>query len=380
MIFYATGDPAYNTSPPTGTLADSGWQWVGTWNGFQGTPIGPHHFIAARHVGGAVGDLFVLHGASYATVAFADDPSSDLRIWTVAGAFPSWAPLYRTNDEVGKPLVVFGRGLNRGAEVRDAATGTLRGWQWGPSDGKMRWGQNTVVAVMERDASWGSQLYAVFNAQGGRNVAHLALGDSSGPVFLRDDSGWKLAGVASSVDSLFNVTDSGPGFMAAVFDSRGLFFGRADHWKKITGTAPTPSGFYATRISTRTAWIDQVLSSGEVAPVVFESGSQLSVASGEAPVVSTGQIAGWRPPQRYKSMMLMAALGNVEKQLQLATSLMQETDLSVRDEGVKWLQTAAANGSRDAQDLLQQNREQLVRPDRDRDRVRVARCCPVPGR
>ena len=261
VIFYSTGDANYNTTPPTGILANSGWQWAGTWGGFQGTPIGPHHFISARHVGGAVGEPFVLNGATYTTTAFFDDTTSDLRIWQVSGTFDSWAPLYRVNNEVGRRLVVFGRGLQRGAEVRDLSTNTLRGWQWGAGDGRMRWGQNAFVAVVNGGSYWGPLLYAVFNAAGGSNVAHLAQGDSSGPVFINDGTGWKLAGVAASVDSAFNTTDAGTGFSAAIFDRRGLYCGNSSSWKLVSGTLPVPSGFYATRVSVRATWIDSVVAS-----------------------------------------------------------------------------------------------------------------------
>lgn len=261
VIFFSTSDTNFNTTPPTGSLADSGWQWVGKWGGFQGAPIGPHHFIAAHHVGGAVGEPFVLDGVTYTTTAFFDDPASDLRIWQVNGTFPSWAPLYRANNEVGRWLVVFGRGLTRGAEVRDVETNTLRGWQWGAEDGRMRWGQSGVVAVVNSGAPWGPLLYALFNPAGGPNMAHLAQGDSSGPVFIHDGSGWKLAGIAAVVDSAFNTTATGVGFNAAIFDRRGLYYGNSSSgWKLVAGPKPIPSGFYATRVSVHTAWIDGVIS------------------------------------------------------------------------------------------------------------------------
>ena len=34
---------------------------------------------------------------------------------------------------------------------------------------------------------------------------------------------------------------------------------KAGHWQLISGSKPVPMGFYATRISTRAAWIDSVL-------------------------------------------------------------------------------------------------------------------------
>ncbi len=246
------------------------------WDGFQGAPIGLHHFLAARHIGGIVGDAFVFNGVSYTTVALFDDPLSDLRVWEVSGSFPAWAPLYRSSNEAGKSLVVFGRGLTRGPEVRDAANNSLRGWQWGAGDGRLRWGQNDVRSVVDGGSYWGALLYATLDASGGPNEAHLALGDSSGPVFINDGTGWKLAGIAAAVDSSFNTTNSGTGFNAAIFDARGLYYGSSGNWGSlITGTFPVPSGFYATRISVRTAWID-----GIVPPEVDSSDAPLLPAEG----------------------------------------------------------------------------------------------------
>ncbi len=257
VIFYSTADPDHNTIAPGGDLAGSGWQWVGYWGGFQGVPIGPHHFLAARHIGGTVGDPFTFGGVVYTTAACYDDSTTDLRIWEVSGSFPTWAPLYRGSDETGRLLVVFGRGLGRGAEVQ--VNGVLQGWQWGEGDGELRWGENVVAAVVNGGSYWGALLYATFDQNGLPDEAHLAIGDSSGPVFINDGTGWKLAGVAAAVDGPFNTTNSGNGFNAALFDVRGLYIDNNGTWQLVSGPLPVPSGFYATRVSVRTAWIDSIV-------------------------------------------------------------------------------------------------------------------------
>jgi hypothetical protein len=69
-------------------------------------------------VGGSVGATFVFNEIPYTTTSFWDDPNgSDLRIWKVDGLFPIWAPVYSLNDEAGKPMVVLGRGTQRGDPV-----------------------------------------------------------------------------------------------------------------------------------------------------------------------------------------------------------------------------------------------------------------------
>lgn len=260
VIFYATGDLAYNTSAPTGSLAGSGWQWVGNWGGYEGTPIGPHHFLTAQHVGGTVGNSFVFGGTSYTTTAFFDDSSTDLRICEVSGTFPTWAPFYRRSGEVGQGLVVIGSGDSRGAAVQ--VDGETKGWLWGSGSGTMRWGQNSVYSVVD-GGSWGSLLYSLFEAGLGPNEADLAYGDSSSPVFINDGSGWMLAGIAAAVDGPFNTTKTGGGFNAAIFDASGLYASDNGVWVLIPDMGDVPTGFYATRVSVRAAWIDSIVPSGE---------------------------------------------------------------------------------------------------------------------
>jgi hypothetical protein len=274
VIFYATGDPTFNTTAPTGSLAGSGWQWVGSWDGYAGTPIGQNFFLTAQHVGGNLGDPFVFNGVSYTTTAFYNDTSSDLRICQVNGMFPSWAPLYRGSSEVGSPLVAFGYGLSRGDPV--TVEGVLKGWLWAQNTSEvLRWGQNTFASVGNGGSYWGQLLYAVFSADGGANQADL---DSSGPLFINDGTGWKLAGIAAAVDGPFNTTNTGSGFDAALFDARGLYVDESGTWDLVSGPSPVPSGFYATQVSVRASWIDSIVpaSPGDTDAPLF-SGPQTAV-------------------------------------------------------------------------------------------------------
>ena len=119
VLFASTSDPAFNTSAPDGALQDSGWQYEGAWalDTKTGTPVAEQCFVTASHVGGSVGDPFVFAGHSYVTDRVDLDPNADLAIWHVTESFPRWAPLYRKADEVGKDLVVIGRGTQRGGDV-----------------------------------------------------------------------------------------------------------------------------------------------------------------------------------------------------------------------------------------------------------------------
>jgi hypothetical protein len=291
VIFYSTGDPSYNTSAPTGSLAGCGWQWVGIWGGYEGTPIGPHHFLTARHVGGNAGDPFVFGGTTYTTTAIFDDTSTDLRICEVGGTFPMWAPIYRFEGEVGQGLVVIGEGDGWGGPVYN--DGILKGWMWGSGAGTMRWGQDTFYSVVDGGSYWGSLLYALFQAGEGPNEADLANGDSTSPVFINDGSGWKLAGIAAAVDGPFNTTDTGTGVFAALFDASGLYCQENGSWVLAPGPGPVPTGFYATRVSVRAAWIDSIVPpGGNCSDSPLFSGPE---AAGLAAVVAAaGAYGAWR--------------------------------------------------------------------------------------
>jgi hypothetical protein len=258
VLFYVTGSPSYNTNAPGRSFTNSGWQYVGHWGGFTGTAISSNFFITAKHVGGNVGEPFVFRGVAYPTTASYLDTNTDLALWRVAGVLSPVAPLYTKPNERNKGMVLIGRGTQRGAEVR--VNGVLKGWQWGESDGVQRWGRNIVNGIVAGGQGEGDVLRATFNKPGVASEGQLSSGDSGGPVFIKDGRFWKLAGVNYAVDGPFNTTNSGTGFEAAIFDARGLYVETTTGWTLVQGPTPVRSSLYATRISSRAAWIQSIIS------------------------------------------------------------------------------------------------------------------------
>lgn len=247
VIFATTDDPAQNTTEPTGELAGSGWQYQGRWLGFLGTVVSPRHFITAKHVGGSVGGGFVFQGETYTTVGVVNN-GSDLNVWEVAGTFPHYAPLAQTASPTGQPVVIFGRGTRRGAEV--IVNDQLKGWTWGAADGVLRWGENVVAGKQ------GSLLKFNFDRAGGPNEVHLSSGDSGGGIFVNDAGTWKLAAIAYAVEGPWKYTSTGVTFNAALVDKGGLY---RSSTLNPDNEADSPSAFYATPVAPHLDWLLSVL-------------------------------------------------------------------------------------------------------------------------
>lgn len=283
VIFHATDDPAHHTTPPEGEWADSGWQWQGEWRGCVGTPIAPHWFLTAKHVGGKVGDVFRFAGEAWPVTAIFDDPASDLRLAQVCGELPSFAPLYEGADEVGQTAVVFGRGLSRGSRVtltNAAEEVELRGWRWKSGTSALRWGLNRIEDTVPYETEPGTLLRATFDPDGGPAEAMWAGGDSGGGMFLQREGRWELAGVAYGVDGPFRYTADGADVNAALFDTRGFFERGGFGWTLITAKgAPRPAALYASRIGARRDWILSTMAQ-HPAPEVFPTVWRASSAEG----------------------------------------------------------------------------------------------------
>lgn len=232
-------------------------QFAGRFGNYVGTPISPRHFITASHVGNAGGGQFFFRNGTATETAYAYSfkaQDQDITIYELNAGQPSftlWAPIYTRSNEVGKPMVVLGRGRDKGPELNQA--GNFIGWFWASSDDfLLSHGTNTVsqAAFFGGPPGFvGHYLLFTFDQDAGRTEACGALNDSTGPVFITDpaDGITKLAGTISAVDGGYSGTANGSQFSGALFDTRGLFIGA----NLISGPDPIPINTYAARLSQR---------------------------------------------------------------------------------------------------------------------------------
>lgn len=260
IVLFGTGDPDANTTPPAGVLAGSGWQ-TQTDRLPGATAISRNSLLTAVHIATPVGDHIHFDGLTYWVQRTADAPGSDLRLLEVAGRMDSnrIAGIFPDSSEVGRGAVVHGFGRQRGAPVfLDDSTGTrLRGWLWGASGERLRWGTNVITQTNSGDVT-GDFILAAFTADAGRDEAAVSIGDSGGGVFLRDADGrWKLAGVMYDVEGYFKNTAEGPAFFASIFDRRGFFEQNArGQWVQLPESGIEPGTVWqATRVSSYRDWI-----------------------------------------------------------------------------------------------------------------------------
>ncbi|MGH7179363.1 MAG: hypothetical protein ACREJC_18445, partial [Tepidisphaeraceae bacterium] len=253
VILYSTA--TRNTSAPTGAYANSGWQYQGQFASFLGTAISKKFVITAGHVGDGTGFVYNYQGGRYRLQKMWDDPESDLRIYKVGGIMPTWARFFEGTGEVSRSVAVFGRGTQRGDEVR--VNGALKGWKWGNNDGVQSWGRNTISGIADGGDGKGLLLAFNFDQQGNTYEAGLTKGDSGGGLFIKQGTIWRLAGINYSVDGSWSLTQNGQAFDANLFDKGGLWQVGGGFVNDTLNNQPAAA--YATRINAHLGWISDVL-------------------------------------------------------------------------------------------------------------------------
>lgn len=281
VLLYDSNNPATNTTAPTGDYVGSGWAFQGLYGSYLGTMIAPQYFITAAHFpiqgntfvststfNGVADVTYTIDSAANGGQGYWDIAGTDLRILKINETFSGYAPLYTGSDEVGKTMVMFGRGGVRGADVTLGAE--LRGWLHGAQDNVPRWGANVISGVA--GSGVGPLLAARFDAISGQQEAGLSVGDSGGGVFINSGGQWFLAGINYAAQGFFdtnNTVGDASEFSAALFDAGGFYLGSdGGGWNQIPdGVENVPSEFYSSRISDNLAAIQAIAGVPEPGPV-----------------------------------------------------------------------------------------------------------------
>lgn len=267
--------PANTQTAPTGGYEGSGWQHQLRYLTSHATIISPKHFITATHLGAnqeQVTQQAFFNGVGLQTFAVKGTPvrlgDSDLRVFEIWETFDDYALLYTKSDEVGKEIVVHGRGIDRDEEV------VGRGWKWGSyATQKSRWGRNEVGGSV--DVEGNELLHFDFSDILGKDEVIVSPRDSGGGWFIKDGLTWKLAAVTSSVDASYSsavIPSNQNRFNGAFYNAGGLYIGSDDSgWNLIPvfgrSESPSDSRFYrqtngyGSRISDHAAEIQAIINS-----------------------------------------------------------------------------------------------------------------------
>jgi len=249
--------PAGLTSAPAD---DRGWNQTGSWQVGGGVAITPHYFLTAQHLGGQVGNPFVLDGVSYPTVSFGDIPNTDLRVVKISGTFPTYSPLYRqaAGSENGQVVSFVGFGhYAQGDPVRTLAI--QNGWLWGSATAKNR-GMNTLQQDTDL-GGMGHYLDYVFNPINGREEGVYTAGDSGGGAFINTGGVWRVAGITYSITQFYTAPTDASAINAAIYKPTGLFV--KDPNNNFVPATDAQHG-YATEVAAYLPQIDKLL--GEPLP------------------------------------------------------------------------------------------------------------------
>jgi hypothetical protein len=258
LIFYSTGDTNYHTTRPINKLNGGGWDYIGFWGNFIGVPIDSQFFLTSKHINPYVSekDSFNFNGSYYSVHQYYDDWESDLRLVKIKETFPYFSELYTNINEVGKQSMVFGRGRTRGSEVK--LNNSIIGWEPGVYDARLRWGESIISGITPTFG--GDCLKILFNPNINPDAVTFSWGDSSGPMFILDETNnkWKLAGINYASDGPYSFSNLGNDiFYGVLFDEKGMHKWDGYGWSPIQTNSS--SSAYSVRISYRIPWIKRMI-------------------------------------------------------------------------------------------------------------------------
>jgi hypothetical protein len=276
---------------------------------FTGTMVSSNCVISAAHTFGNVVQQFTFNDANTLGVAqtFNTQIAASLDDLELASLVPGQtdtlgqpavfpasqqAPIYTGNSEVGASIVDVGRGVSR-------AGATTGGWLTDGNQGPFSWGTNTISAIRsDTSLATSGQLggdylqYAFNNNPTDPNECINTTFDSGGGLFINNNGTYQLAGINTLVDSAYNSPSSSDLANAVLYDTFGYYQQDAGGLF-MQATTHTPESSYATRVSSKTNFINLVAgniskANAASAPINIDSNGQMNVYQN----LTTGAITG----------------------------------------------------------------------------------------
>lgn len=199
-VLIDSGDGSENTKAPA---SDPGWANIGVGNGLTVTYLGGGWILSAAHVGeinvAIGGTVYPPIPGSRVVLEQSPGVESDLEVFRV-DPYPVALPTIPIRDApitVGTLAIMVGNGRNRGAAIAWRNPPTLDGYEWGAGK-SLRWGTNVVSSIELDVVAFGKttrSFNTTFTQSGSASEAHATVGDSGGPVFTLQETGWEIAGV-----------------------------------------------------------------------------------------------------------------------------------------------------------------------------------------
>jgi hypothetical protein len=209
--------------------------YIGAWNGASGVAVGERWVLTARHVGGGVGQTFVMNDQAFVAAHVFPSPRADLALIHLADPLPGWYELGPA-PIVGQRVLLGGHGLVAGPARAD-------GFDWaGPT--QEAWGANTVESAR-------TSISVRFDAPGTDGAidgeAIFALYDSGGGLFTvsDDNQSLHLVGIATGLSGPLGSSLFGSYAYALSLDSFQPWLSAFIHpGVPITSSLPPPGSFF----------------------------------------------------------------------------------------------------------------------------------------
>lgn len=251
------------TDNTTAPADDPGWGNVSLRGNGTAVYLGNSWVLTANHT---LGGTMTFNGQTYSEVpgsavlltnngAAGKTATTDLKLLQINGdpGLPT-LPIANSTPATNTPVTMIGGGRDRGAATQwNVNTGTTPwGWTEVSSGGNfggyqsastraLRWGTNTVSGTGQWIFFDGRDVLTMattFNFADGTSEAQAVVGDSGGPVFVKNGGLWELAGIMVTVAAFSGQPSPG---LTAVFGNLTYMADLSFYREQIVAVVPEPS-------------------------------------------------------------------------------------------------------------------------------------------